>query len=54
MISAPPTATGPTIALRRSSRFIRGTRYWPSLIASVSPSNSVQLPMKSDRIVMTT
>ena len=33
---------------------IRGTRYWPSLTASGSPWNSMQSPMKSERIVMTT
>ena len=54
LISAPPTPTGPAIAARRSSRVMRGTRYWPSLIASGSPWNCAQSPRKSERIVSTT
>jgi hypothetical protein len=42
------------MAARRSSRVMRGTRYWPSLIASGKPTNCAQSPRKSERIVSTT
>ena len=45
---------GPSMAARRSSRVIRGTRYCPALMASARPGNWVQSPRKSERIVRTT
>ena len=42
------------MAARISSRVSRGTRYWPSLMASGRPRNWAQSPRKSERIVNTT